>query len=110
VKDGQPAYVTYLRKQETMPMFFFFTKFRHLAKTDLPKFQNFFSVNLKNSWKIMPKFPSHKIKNPKTRNPAAKLKCVSFFGIFLHNGHIYFWENLEVFGKSVQFQFNLGIL
>ncbi len=91
-------------------MFFFLTKFCHLAKKDLPKFEIFFTVNLKKKWKIMPKFPSHKIENQKTLNPAAKLKCVSFSDNFSHNGDIYIWENLEVFGKSVQFQLNLGIL
>ncbi len=46
----------------------------------------------------MPNFPSHKIEK-KTLNLAVKLKCVSFFGDFLHSGNIYFWESLEVFGK-----------
>lgn len=83
---------------------FFFDEVSPLGKKKIcQNLRDFFSVNLKNIWKIMPKFPSHKIENKKTLNPAAKLKCVSFFGNFSHNGDIYFRENLEVLENQSNF-------
>ncbi len=118
MKDGKPTYVTYLKKMETMLVFFFLEKFHHLTtKKDSPKFEFFFlfSVNLKNIWKIMPKFPSHKIEK-KHLEPCYQVEvCFFFWRLVVQWQHVFmgklggFWKINAISIKFGDFMTHVAI-